>query len=391
MMTSARLPRVVWLLGLVSLCMDLSSEMIHSLLPVFVVSTLGASPLVLGMIEGVAEGTASIVKVFSGVLSDWFQRRKPLIVFGYGLAALSKPLFPLANTAGWVLFARFADRIGKGIRGAPRDALIADATSPAVRGAAFGLRQALDTAGALLGPLVGMGLMVALAGNVRAVFWVAVVPAIAAVIALVAGVDERERHTAERLRIALPHWHDFRAIDRRFWSGVILGAVFALARFSEAFLIVLANVRGLSLNMLPLALAIMNFTYVISAYPVGKLSDRIGRDGLLFAGLAVLIVADGLLIWAPNLSVVLVAIAIWGLHLGITQGLLSALVADTAPAKLRGSAFGIFYFASGLAAVVSSVLAGLLWEQMGPSYTFSAGALFAIAAMGCVAWHHWQR
>ncbi len=197
-MKSSSLPRVVWLLGLVSLCMDLSSEMIHALLPVFLVSTLGASTLTLGLIEGVAEGTASIAKIFSGALSDRIGRRKPLVLFGYGLAALSKPLFPLANSAGWVLFARFADRIGKGIRGAPRDALITDATSPETRGAAFGLRQALDTAGALLGPVVAIGLMSALAGNVRYVFWVAVVPAFIAVIALAFGVDEPERHVAKR-------------------------------------------------------------------------------------------------------------------------------------------------------------------------------------------------
>lgn len=380
------LPRVVWILGLVSLCMDLSSEMIHGLLPVFLVSTLGASPVTLGLIEGVAEGTASVAKVFSGVLSDRFGRRKPLVVIGYGLAALSKPLFPLANSAGWVLFARFADRIGKGIRGAPRDALLADATSPDMRGAAFGLRQALDTTGALLGPLVAIGLMGLLSGNIRAVFWIATIPAVVAVLALFVGVDEPERPVDDRATSTLPKWHDARALGLSFWTVVAIGAVLTLARSSEAFLIVRAYDFGLSQTWTPLALAVMNVTYVISAYPIGRLSDRVGRSGLLMIGLVILIIADVVLMAAPNLSVVLIGIALWGLHLGLSQGLLSALVADAAPTHLRGSAFGVYYFVSGIAAVTASLMAGALWKWSGPAATFAAGAVFAAIALAGLWW-----
>jgi MFS family permease len=386
-MKTTRLPRIVWLLGLVSLCMDASSEMIHALLPVFLVSTLGASTITLGLIEGVAEGTASIAKVFSGALSDWAGRRKPLVVLGYGLAAMSKPLFPLANSAAWVMVARFADRIGKGIRGAPRDALLADATSPELRGAAFGLRQALDTAGALIGPLVAIGLMAVLSGNVRAVFWIAVLPAIAAVLMLAIGVEEPPHQVTGRGRSSLPKWRDVRALGRPFWAVVTIGALFTLARFSEAFLVVRAFDVGLSLTWTPLALAVMNVTYVISAYPVGRLSDRIGREGLLLLGLAVLIVADIVFITTSGLIGVFVGIALWGLHLGLSQGLLSALVADTAPTDLRGSAFGIFYCASGVAAVAASLLAGGLWEWRGPALTFGTGAAFAAVAMAAL----WRR
>lgn len=389
-MINTRIPRVVWLLGLVSLCMDLSSEMIHALLPVFLVSTLGASKLTVGLIEGVAEGSASIAKVFSGVISDWFGRRKPLVVLGYGLAALSKPLFPLANSAGWVFFARFADRIGKGIRGAPRDALLADATPAEMHGAAFGLRQALDTAGALLGPLVAIALMSLLAGNVRAVFWFAVIPAAMAVLALVIGVEEPPRHAAQRGKPTLPSWRDVWALGSPFWIVVATGAIFTLARFSEAFLVVRAYDAGLSLNWTPLALAVMNVTYVVSAYPAGRLSDRIGREGLLMVGLVILIVADVVLMTTASLNGVLFGIALWGLHLGFTQGLLSALVADTTSAELRGSAFGVFYCVSGICAVAASLLAGGLWEWRGPVFTFGVGATFAAAALAALSWRRFH-
>lgn len=386
-MADSRLPRIVWLLGLVSLCMDLSSEMIHALLPVFLVSTLGVSKATLGIIEGVAEGTASIVKIFSGVISDWVGRRKPLVVLGYGLAALSKPLFPLANSAATVLLARFVDRVGKGIRGAPRDALLADTTPPEIRGAAFGLRQALDTTGALLGPLVAIGLMSMLAANVRTVFWIAAIPAVAAVIALAVGVQEPPQHATSKRRAALPHWRELRLLGRPIWTVIIIGTLFTLARFSEAFLIVRALDAGLSPTWSPLALAVMNATYVVSAYPVGKLSDRIGRFGLLIVGLLVLVAADVVLALSPQLIVVLIGIALWGLHLGITQGLFSALVADTAPSDLRGSAFGMYYFVTGVAAIAASAIAGLLWEQYGASSTFCTGAIFAVVAAALLVWH----
>jgi MFS family permease len=366
--------------------MDFSSELIHSLLPVFLVTTLGASTLTLGLVEGIAEGTALISKVFSGVLSDRFARRKPLVVLGYGLAALSKPLFPLATSAAWVLGARFMDRIAKGIRGAPRDALVADATPPAVRGAAYGLRQALDTAGALLGPLAAIFLMGLLGDNVRAVFWIAAIPAFAAVVVLVVGVKEPQRHVDPNAPQALPRWRDLAQLGGAFWAVATIGAVITLARFSEAFLVLRANQAGLSFAWTPLALAVMNATYVASAYPAGRLSDRIDRVWLLVIGLAVLIVADIMLAWGEQVATILAGVAIWGLHMGLTQGLLAALVADTAPAELRGSAFGMFNFVSGLVALVASLLAGGLWHWYGPAPTFYVGAFFSAAALAGLLW-----
>ncbi|MCI0379101.1 MAG: MFS transporter [Gemmataceae bacterium] len=361
--------------------MDLSSEMIHSLLPLFLVS-LGAGAFTLGIIEGIAEGTASISKVFSGTLSDQFARRKPLVVLGYGLAAASKPLFPLADSAIWVFFARFADRIGKGIRGAPRDALLADATPQEIRGAAYGLRQSLDTAGALVGPLAAVALMQLLTNNIRAVFWIATVPAVVAVAVLVFGVKEPTRHVDARPLNAFPRRRDLEQLGSAFWIVVVIGAIFTLARFSEAFLVLLANERGMSLALAPLAMAAMNFTYVLSAYPAGRVSDRIGRPGLLMIGLAILIAADVVLAVGQNLTLVFIGVALWGLHMGLTQGLLAAMVADTAPAELRGSAFGLFHFVNGAAAIAASLLAGGLWQWYGPTLTFLAGAIFSAVALG---------
>ncbi len=380
---AVRVPRVVWLLGLVSLCMDLSSEMIHSLLPLFLVG-LGAGAFTLGIIEGIAEGTASISKVFSGTLSDQFARRKPLVVLGYGLAAVSKPLFPLADSANWVLIARFADRIGKGIRGAPRDALLADATPQEIRGAAFGLRQSLDTAGALVGPLAAVALMQLLTNNIRAVFWIATVPAVVAVAVLIFFVKEPARHVDARPPSAFPRRRDLQQLGTAFWIVVVIGAIFTLARFSEAFLVLLAHERGLSLALAPLAMVVMNFTYVLSAYPAGRLSDRIGRADLLIIGLAILIAADIALALGQNVTLVFIGVALWGLHMGLTQGLLAAMVADVAPAELRGSAFGLFHFVSGAAAIAASLLAGGLWHLYGPKLAFLAGAAFSAVAMAAL-------
>ncbi|HLA84639.1 MAG TPA: MFS transporter [Thermoguttaceae bacterium] len=383
---ATRVPRVVVLLGVVSFCMDVSSEMIHSLLPVFLVSSLGASMVMLGVIEGIAEATASITKVFSGALSDWLGRRKPLAVLGYGVAALTKPLFPLATSAAWIFTARFVDRIGKGIRGAPRDALVADCTPPEVRGAAFGLRQSMDTAGALVGPLVALGLMVVLADNIRTVFWIAVVPAFVAVAVLVIGVKEPKRHAEEKARQELPHWRDLHSLGGPFWTVALIGAVFTLARFSEAFLVLRVSNAGLALAWTPLALVVMNLTYTMSAYPVGWVSDRLGRNGLLASGLVVLIVSDVMLALGQQVSVVMLGIALWGLHMGLTQGVLAAMVADTAPAALRGSAFGVFNFVGGIAALVASLLAGVFWTWQGPELTFVAGAVFSALALAGLMW-----
>ena len=377
---SARIPAAVWTLGFVSLLMDISSEMIHSLLPVFLVTTLGASALVVGLIEGAAEATALIVKVFSGALSDYWRRRKSLAVFGYALGAISKPLFAVASTAGMVFTARFIDRIGKGIRGAPRDALVADLTPTKVRGAAYGLRQSLDTVGAFIGPLIAIGLMVLWANDFRAVFWVAVIPGALAVALLVLGVREPEREAAARPTNPIQR-ESLRKLSRAYWWVVAIGAVFTLARFSEAFLVLRAAEGGLQLALVPLVLIAMNVVFALSAYPFGRLSDRVSHTWLLALGLAVLIGADVALAYSNDWPWVWLGVSLWGLHMGITQGLLATMVADAAPADLRGTAFGFFNLSSGVAMLVASALAGLLWDQFGAPQTFIAGAVFSAIAM----------
>ena len=375
-----RIPRTVWALGIVSLFMDLSSEIIHALLPLFLTTTLGVSVAMVGLIDGIAEATASISKVFSGYVSDRIGRRKPLILLGYGLGALSKPLFALAGSAPVVLGARFADRIGKGLRGAPRDALVADVTPQAIRGRAFGLRQSLDTVGAFAGPLLAMVLMAALADDMRQVFWIAVIPAILAVLCVIFGVDEprnHEQHSPTRPPIAFA---DLKRLDRPFWIVVAIGVVFALARFSEAFLILKASGEGLPLTFAPAVLVVMNVVYALGAYPAGIASDKYPAHLLLAWGLASLILADLALALWPGLVGAFIGIAFWGLHMALTQGLMAKLVADRAPIELRGSAFGLFNLASGVAMLAASVLAGLLWDVAGARSTFLAGAAFATIA-----------
>lgn len=377
---SRRLPRGVVALGLVSLFMDLSSEMIHSLLPMFLVTVLGASALSVGFIEGIAEASASITKVFSGVISDWIGRRKPLLLLGYGLAALSKPLFPLASGIGAVLTARFLDRIGKGIRGAPRDALIADITPPENLGAAYGLRQSLDTVGAFAGPLVAVILMALTQNDFRLVFWVAVAPAFVCVLLIVFGVDEAEASRPARQTRFPIHRENLRRLSIRFWQIVAFAVILTLARFSEAFLLLRAENVGLAVRWVPLMLVVMNVVYALSAYPFGKHSDNGGQRRLLILGIGFLIASDLILALAVNAWMVGLGAVFWGLHMGATQGLLAALVADTAPADLRGTAFGVFNLASGVALLAASVIAGGLWTAFGPSLTFYAGALFAFTA-----------
>ena len=378
-----RIPPTVWVLGLVSLSMDVSSEIIHALLPLFMTATLGLSVAMVGLVDGIAEATASITKVFSGYLSDRIGRRKPLILIGYGLAALSKPLFPLAAGAWPVLGARFADRIGKGIRGAPRDALIADVTPAQARGRAFGLRQSLDTAGAFIGPLLAIALMVAFAGDMRRVFWVALIPALAAV-ALVLLVREPAPAAGDaRAPIRLA---ELARLGRPFWAVAMVGTCFSLARISEAFLILKANAAGLPVTLAPLVLVVMNLVYSAGAYPAGVLSDRHPPRRLLLWGIAALIAADLLLAFAGGLASVWAGIALWGAHLALTQGVLSRMVADAAEPRLRASAFGVFSLATGLALLAASVAAGLLWVWAGPRYTFAvAAALAALSALLLVA------
>jgi len=378
----AAVPRGVWVLGIVSLCMDLSSELIHALLPLYLAAGLGLSMLSIGAIEGIAEATALIVKVFSGVLSDYFHRRKPLVVLGYGLAACTKIVFPLAPTVGWVVTARFADRVGKGIRGAPRDALIADITPADVRGASFGLRQALDTVGAVGGPLLAIAAIAAFAGNFQAAFWVAVVPAFIAVVLLVAGVDEPDRRevqgkksAAKRLQFA-----DAKRLGRRFVVVVAIAAVLTLARFSEAFLVLRARDVGLAITAAPWVMVAMSAVYAAVSYPAGSAADRGHGPKLLSAGLVSLVVADLVLAHAAGGAGAIFGSMLWGLHMGLTQGLLSALVAASAPADLRGTAFGVFNLVCGVALLAASVLAGWLWDAFGPQFTFYASAALTAAA-----------
>ncbi|MEG3143535.1 MFS transporter [Sphingomonas sp. RT2P30] len=370
----AAIPRTVWALGFVSMFMDISSEIIHALLPLFLTATLGVSVAMVGLIDGVAEATASITKVFSGYLSDRMGKRKPLILIGYGIGALSKPLFALAGTASVIMGARFADRTGKGLRGAPRDALVADVTPPEIRGRAFGLRQSIDTLGAFLGPLIAIAAMAAFANDMRAVFWIAVIPAGIAVLLVLVGVDDAKSPAAASdpripVRIA-----DLRLLPRAFWSLVAIGAVFTLARFSEAFLILKANAEGLPLALTPLVLVVMNAVYMLAAYPLGGLSDRVSARTMLIWGLIVLVAADMALAMLPGIAGAFVGIALWGLHMATTQGLFAKLIADRSPVELRGSAYGIFNVISGLSLLAASVVAGIVWDAAGAAATFLLGA-----------------
>jgi MFS family permease len=367
------IPSGIWVLGFVSLLMDISSEMIHSLLPLFMVTTLGTSTLAVGLVEGLAESLALVVKVFSGALSDYLGKRKGLALFGYALGAFTKPLFAVASGVGLILTARLLDRVGKGVRGAPRDAMVADIAPPQLRGAAFGLRQSLDTVGAFLGPLLAVGLMLLWANDFRAVFWMAVLPGLMAVGLLLFGIREPEHRQTSKGRNPI-RWDNLTRLRSDYWWVVGFGAIFALARFSEAFLVLRAQQGGIPVALVPLVMVAMNIIYALSAYPFGKLADRMSHIRLLTLGLLVLIAADLVLATNDHWGVVLVGVGLWGLHMGMTQGLLATMVADTSPADLRGTAYGFFSLASGLAMLIASVLAGFLWDQLGPSFTFYAGA-----------------
>ena len=376
------IPSGIWVLGFVSLLMDISSEMIHSLLPLFMVTILGASATAVGLVEGLAESLALVVKVFSGTLSDYLGKRKGLALFGYALGALTKPLFAVASGVDLVLTARLLDRVGKGVRGAPRDAMVADITPPQLRGAAFGLRQSLDTVGALLGPLLAVGLMLLWANDFRAVFWVAVFPGLMAVALLLFGIREPEQRQASKGRNPI-RWDNLTRLGSAYWWVVGFGAIFTLARFSDAFLVLRAQHGGIPVALVPLVMVAMNLIYAVSAYPFGKLSDQMSHMRLLTLGLLVLVAADLVLAMGDHWAVVFLGVGLWGLHMGMTQGLLATMVADTAPADLRGTAFGFFNLASGLAMLIASVLAGFLWDQFGASFTFYAGAVFCgIALIG---------
>ncbi|HET9031762.1 MAG TPA: MFS transporter [Dokdonella sp.] len=374
-----RVPVSVWALGFVSLFTDMGSEMVHSLLPVLLAGTLGASALTIGLIEGAAESLVLITKVFSGYISDAFGKRKPLVLLGYGLAAAVKPLFPLAASVDTIVAARLIDRFGKGVRGAPRDALIADVTPQEVRGAAFGLRQSMDSIGAVVGPLLVVGLMALFLGNIDTVLWFAVLPGVVAVALIVFFVREPER--AER-RARLPISRaGLASLGRPFWMVVVVGGLLSLARFSEAFLILRGSQLGLSNTYVPLVLVIMSVVYTASAWPVGALSDRWSRRSLFAAGMIVLVLADGVLAFASGSLGVFIGAGLWGLHLGMTQGLLAAMIADTTPVAWRGTGFGVFSLISGVALLIASVAAGALWDLHGSQTTFFTGAIFALLAV----------
>jgi MFS family permease len=375
------IPAGVWALGFVSMLMDVSSEMIHALLPIYLVTVLGTSALTVGIIEGIAEATASIIKVFSGALSDWLGKRKLLAVLGYGLAAFTKPIFPLASTIGWLVAARFIDRVGKGIRGAPRDALVADIAPAHLRGASFGLRQSLDTVGAFIGPLIAIVLMWLTADDFTAVFWVAVIPAFISLALIVFAVREPQRPPELRKVHAPLSKAELRRLGTAYWWVVIVATMFTLARFSEAFLILRAQSVGLPLALVPAVLVVMNIVYALAAYPAGVLSDRVDRVTVLTGGFLLLVAADVALAFASGVLGVMVGVALWGLHMGFTQGLLAALVADAAPPELRGTAFGMFNLLTGIALLAASVIAGALWDALGPQGTFIAGAAFTLLAL----------
>jgi MFS family permease len=374
---SRELPPAIWVLGFGSLLMDTSSELIHSLLPAFMASTLGASVIAIGFIEGIAEATAAITKLFSGAISDFVGNRKFLVVLGYGAAALTKPGFPLASSINWVLTARFLDRVGKGVRGAPRDALIADITPAHLTGAAYGLRQSLDSVGAVLGPLTAFLFMGLFKNDIRAVLWIATIPAVAAVALLVLGIAEPENLKRARNSTNAMRGFDAKQLTFRYWVVVGLGALFTLARFSQAFLLLRAQDVGLSVGYVPLVMIVMNMVFAAGAYPAGIAADHMSRQRLLIAGLVVLILADLMLAEAHAPALLFIGAGFWGLHFGLTEGLFAKLVADEAPPDLRGTAFGIFSFVTGLALLAASVLAGALWTTIGPIATFVAGAVFA--------------
>jgi MFS family permease len=381
------LPGGIWALGLVSMFMDISSELIHSLLPIFMATVLGASMTTVGIVEGVAEAAAAITKVFSGAISDYLGKRKLLAVLGYGLAALTKPIFPLATTIEWVFAARFIDRIGKGIRGAPRDALVADIAPRELRGAAYGLRQSLDSVGALLGPLAAVAFMVWLADDIRSVLWVAVVPGFISVALLVFGVHDPEPAEVNPGMRSPVTFADVMRLPFRYWLIVLLGAIFTLARFSEAFLVLRAQDVGLALGYVPLVLIVMNVVYTATAYPAGVAADRLSQRALLIVGLAMLVAADWVLAAAASPLLAFIGAALWGMHMGMTQGLFAKIVADSAPAELRGTAFGFFNLVSGVALLVASVVAGALWTAFGAPATFLTGAAFAmLAVLGLLAY-----
>ena len=373
------IPRTVWILGLVSLLMDISSEMVQTLLPFYLVSGLGASAVIVGFIEGLSVAIATTTKLFAGIIADWTRNRKMLAVVGYGLGAISKLVFPIASSIDWIITAKAVDRVGKGLRGTPRDALVADVTPPEIRGAAFGLRKSLDTVGGFVGPLAAIGLMFALNGNVLAIFWIAIIPAFLSVLVLLLGVREPEqppRKAGSTLRTG-----DILRLNASTWIVIVAASILTFVRFSEAFLLLKSQEAGFEPAWIPVTMVIMHAVYGLTAYPTGRLSDTIGRTGLLAAGLVVLVAAYAVLAFASSIPVFLIGIVLWGLHMGLSQGLLATLIADSAPPDLKGTAFGVFNLITGAVVLIGNVLAGLLWDIYGSFGTFIAGASLSAVAL----------
>ncbi len=370
--------RNVWILGLVSLFTDFGTKAIQSILPLFLVSVLGANVSIIGLIEGIAESTASILKLFSGALSDYWGRRKELAILGYGLSTAIIPLFALANSPLWVLVARFGDRLGKGIRVAPRNALVADVTPIEQRGAAYGLRQTLDTIGAFSGPLVATIILLISGQNFRLVFWVALVSGIISVCLLVKGI--RETPSSKEKRSKLIQWDTFQQLGRNYWVLVLAATLFNLGHFSDAFLLLKAQHIGIANAWIPLSMIVMNFSYMLSAYPLGLLSDRMGRKQLLVVAFWLFSLVYLGFAWVQQPQQIWGLFALYGVYLGMSQGILLALVADVTPSELRGTGFGVINLVIGIILLPANLLAGFVWETANPQIPFLLGSFLAILA-----------
>lgn len=379
------IPATVWMVGFVSLLMDVSSEMINTLLPLYLAGGLGASALAIGFIEGISVAIATASKFLSGVLADFSRRAKPIAVLGYGLAALSRLIFPLATSVDLIVLARAMDRVGKGIRGAPRDAIVAAVTPQGMRGASFGLRKSLDTVGGFLGPLIAIAAMLLLAGDIVTVFWLAALPAGMAVAVLIFAVREPAESRAEIKNIPAFRFADAFRLNPAIWTVICLAGVIMLARFSEAFLLLKSVEAGFSLTWVPVSIVIMHGVYGLCAYPVGKLSDTIGNTGLLLCSLVFLVVAHLTIAFSATVWEFVIGIVFWGLHMGFSQGLLGAMVADASPAGLRASAFGAFNLVTGIVLLIGNVAAGWLWQDLGSHAPFIAGALLSLFAFFAIA------
>ena len=369
------IPRNVWALGIVSLLMDLSSEMILSILPIFLVTGLGISVLSLGLIEGLAEGVASVIKAFSGALSDYLKKRKILIVIGYGISTLTKPFFALASTATWIFTARFVDRLGKGIRGAPRDSLIADSTSTKIRGTAYSLRQSLDTLGALLGPIIAIIILYLTTNNFRFVLWFAVIPAVLCIVVLIFGVKETTLKKNISSKKSYFLFKNFSKITPVIWLFFLIVFILNLGHFSEAFLLLRSQEIGLKVSFIPIVFVVMNVAYAIVAVPFGHLADRGGFFILIVCGFLILVLADIILALTNSVGWMFVGIIFWGIHLGMTQGLLLAMISKLSPLELRGTSFGLFHAITGIALLIASLIAGYLWQY------YNSGLIFFVSAI----------